>query len=112
MRDEYVEWYVARTRVLPIIKSEKESSRHFILTNPFTHSEDKSDWLLILLTESSLNQCKAPKNNGNDHRFKKLLTVKRLILVITTGNVEGLVWRIYILMLGREEVTEYCSYWL
>ena len=38
------------------------------------------------------------KNNGNHHLFKKLLIFKQILLVITTGNVERSLWRIWKLM--------------
>ena len=45
-------------------------------------------------------KCKGHENNENESRFKKLLIVKQILLVITTGNVERSVWRIWMLLLG------------
>ena len=39
-------------------------------------------------------------NRGNDHQLKKLLNVKQILPVSTTGNVWRTVWRICMLMLG------------
>ena len=39
-------------------------------------------------------------NNGNDHQLKKLLIVKQILLISTTGNIWRTVWRICILIVA------------
>ena len=36
----------------------------------------------------------------NDHQFKRLLIVKQILLVVTTGNLKRTVWIILIRLLG------------
>ena len=55
----------------------------------------------FLLTTLLLNQTLRYK--GNDHQPKKPLIVEQILLVRTLGNVQGVVWRICILMLGSKE---------
>ena len=38
---------------------------------------------------------------------KKLLTVKQILFVSTLGNVESIVWRVCILMLGCKGLIDY-----
>ena len=45
-------------------------------------------------------KCLGHENNVNESQFKKLLIVKQILLVITTGNVERSVRRIWMLLLG------------
>ena len=45
-------------------------------------------------------KCKGHENNENESRFKKLLIVKQILLVIATVNVERSVWRIWMLLIG------------
>ena len=40
---------------------------------------------------------------GDNHQLKKLLIFEQILLVRTLGNVQGVVWRICILMLGSKE---------
>ena len=43
---------------------------------------------------------KVMREKVNDHQFKRLLIVKQILLVITTGNLKRTVWIILIRMLG------------
>ena len=54
----------------------------------------KSDWLLI--SPRSISQIKylVYENWGNDHHFRELLIVKRILLVSTIKNVQRTVQRI------------------
>ena len=44
-------------------------------------------------------KCKGYKNKRNDQQFKFLI-VKQIALIIAIGNVKGIVWRMWILILG------------
>ena len=58
----------------------------------------KSDWLLIspynITFESNIF---VYESKGNDHHFRKLLIVKRILLVSSIGNVKRTVQRISML---------------
>ena len=44
------------------------------------------------------------RNKGNDHLFKKFLTVKQILLVSSIGVVKRTVWRIQVLIIGAKEL--------
>ena len=62
--------------------------------------------LRLTLTLELLNRItvesnvKVMREKVNDHQFKRLLIVKQILLVITTGNLKRTVWIILIRMLG------------
>ena len=62
--------------------------------------------LRLTLTLELLNRItvesnvKVMREKVNDHQFKRLLIVKQILLVITTGNLKRTLWIILIRMLG------------
>ena len=62
--------------------------------------------LRLTLTLELLNRItvesnvKVMREKVNDHQFNRLLIVKQILLVITTGNLKRTVWIILIRMLG------------
>ena len=62
--------------------------------------------LRLTLTLELLNRITVESNvevmreKVNDHQFKRLLIVKQILLVITTGNLKRTLWIILIRMLG------------
>ena len=62
--------------------------------------------LRLTLTLELLNRItvesnvKVMREKVNDHQFKRLLIVKQILLVVTTGNLKRTVWMILIRMLG------------
>ena len=62
--------------------------------------------LRLTLTLELLNRITVESNvmvmreKVNDHQFKRLLIVKQILLVVTTGNLKRTVWMILIRMLG------------
>ena len=43
---------------------------------------------------------KVMREKVNDHQFNRLLIVKQILLVVTTGNLKRIVWIILIRLLG------------
>ena len=56
--------------------------------------------LILRVTSNKFLLTISPLCQRNNHQLKKLLTVKQILPVSTSGNVKRTVWRIYILMLG------------
>ena len=62
--------------------------------------------LRLTLTLELLNRItvesnvKVMREKVNDHQFNRLLIVKQILLVITTGNLKRTVWIILIRLLG------------
>ena len=72
---------------------------HLFEVNPLT---PKSDELLILpynITLESNIKVTRIHDQGNDHLLKKLLIVKKILLVSTSGIVKRTVWRMCLLIL-------------
>ena len=64
------------------------------------------EWIALIFSYNvipeSLSHMKVLRKKGNDHQLKKLLIVEWILLVSTWANFYRTVWRICMLMLGRE----------
>ena len=70
---------------------------------------DPWDWLASNFSLQYLPLIKhlGHKNKENDHQLKRLLNVKQVLFISTSGNEWGTAWMICKVILGYEELKEY-----